>query len=34
MSVIIPRQPSLLVAGPDVRRAPALKHRNSLPAGN
>ncbi len=35
LSVVIPSRPTLAVgAGEDVRRAPALKHRSGLPAGN
>ena len=34
LSVIIPPRASLSVSGADVRRAPALKHRSALHAGN
>lgn len=34
LNVILPARQTLTVAGRDVRRAPALKHRAALPAGN
>ncbi len=34
ISVVIPQRPNLAVAGDDVRRSPALKHRSALPGGN
>lgn len=34
LSVIVPRLSTLTVAGDDVRRSPALKHRSALHAGN
>jgi Domain of unknown function (DUF4838) len=34
LHVIIPRTTEVAVSGPDLRRSPALKHRDALPGGN
>jgi hypothetical protein len=34
VTTVIPSRPTLSVAGDDIRRSPALKHRSALPAGN
>lgn len=34
VSMVVPSRASVMVAGADIRRSPALKHRSALPAGN
>lgn len=34
LNVVVPARKDLAAQGPDIRRAPGLKHRSALPAGN